>query len=206
MKRRLLTTTLVTSALLVLPTACGPTTSPSNQTTPAVPGNSTNNNTTSSGNNTGSNATSNNSTGHTSQSSIQLKAFSDSQTGISVQVPAGWTQSTITGGDYTGWQFVNPQDSTQIVKIIRSSCVGCAENNGKPDPKQPIPETNATNVTVSSDGLTATYDYTASGNPNPGMGSLTVTTNSSGYGYVEVLLPSSDASVASQILKSFSVK
>lgn len=199
MKRRLLTTTLVTSALLVLPTACGPAGASSNQTSGSVTGNQSTANNTATTNSTST-------TGQTNQSSIQLQPFSDSQTGISVQVPKGWTPSTISGGDYTGWQFVNPQDASQSVKIIRSSCVGCAEANGKPDPKQPIPEQNATNVTLSSDGLTATYDFTVSGNSNPGMGSLTVTSNQSGYGYVEVLLPSADASIASQILKSFSIK
>lgn len=202
MRRRLLTTTLVTSALLVLPTACGPSSGSSGQGTGSSNQTSTVNNT------TANNATANNSTasGQTGQSGLQLQPFTDSQTGITVQVPVGWTQSSITGGDYTGWQFVNPKDSTQIVKIIRSSCVGCYELNGTPNPKQPIPEKNATNVTVLPDGLTATYDYTATGNSNPGMGALTVTKNSSGYGYVEVLLPASDSSIAAQILKSFTLK
>jgi len=104
-----------------------------------------------------------------------------------------------------GWKFVNPQDATQVITIIRSSCVGCAMLNGSPDPKQPIPEKDATNVTVSANGLTATYNFAQTDNPNPGMGILTVSKNTSGYAYVQVQLPQADAATATQIVNSFSL-
>lgn len=104
-----------------------------------------------------------------------------------------------------GWKFVNPQDATQVITIIRSSCVGCAMLNGSPDPKQPIPEKDATNVTVAPDGLTATYNFVQTDNPNPGVGVLTVSKNTSGYAYVQVQLPQADAATATQIVNSFTL-
>ncbi len=196
--KRFIPTVLATSGLLVFAVACGPG-SPSavgsspNQTTVnvtgATPANSTN--------------TTNNTTSGTT-APLQLQSFQDTQgTGLSAQVPAGWTSSRITGGNYGGWQFVNPQDANQKVVLVKSACVGCYMVNGKPDPKQPIPEQNATNITLSNQGLTATYQFTKQGNPNTGWGLLTVSSNASGYGYVEVLLPVADQSVAQEILNSF---
>jgi hypothetical protein len=151
-------------------------------------------------------ATANNTANATSspQNAITLSPFDQRQNGgILVDVPIGWTPSTITGGDYRGWKYTNPNDPNQQIIIVNSSCVGCYMTNGKIDPTAPIPEKNPENVTVFNNGLSARYQFTKSGNPYPGQGVLTVSANKNGYGYVEVLLPSSLQTTAAQILNSF---
>ncbi|RIV18561.1 hypothetical protein D2Q93_14000 [Alicyclobacillaceae bacterium I2511] len=203
--KRFIPTAIATSGLLVFAVACGPGGTPStgstNVTTTGSGLNQTGNNVSPSGS---TNVTNNTVANGTTTLPVQLKPFQDTQgTGLAAQIPAGWTSSRINGGNYGGWKFVNPQDANQQVVLVKSACVGCYMVNGKPDPKQPIPEQNATGITLTNQGLTATYQFTKQGNPNTGWGLLTVTSNASGYGYIQVLLPASDLAVAQQILTSF---
>lgn len=194
------------AVLMTLATACGP--SPagtSGQTQNTASQNTASTNAT--GSSSGSNNATSNTSGTSQAPAIQLTQFNDTQQdGITVMVPNGWTKSRVQGGDYGGWKFVNPTDSSQQVEIVRSSCVGCYMVNGKADPTAPIPEKNPTHVQVTNNGMSATYNYQKTGNSNVGSGLLTTTSNGNGYGYVQVLLPAEDKSFAAQILNSFQLK
>lgn len=135
----------------------------------------------------------------------QLVTFNDSSgNGIVVSVPAGWTKAQITGGDFGGWKFVNPADPNEEEIIVNSGCVGCyTKPDGTPDPSMVIPEDNATNTFSFNHGLSVGYTFYKSGNSYEGDGVVTVSTDENGYGYVEILLPTSQKSLATQILNSF---
>ncbi|MCF8567885.1 hypothetical protein LLE49_24490 [Alicyclobacillus tolerans] len=198
------------AVLMTLATACGPSpagTSGQTQNTASQNTASTNATGSSSGSTSGSNNATSNTSGTSQAPAIQLTQFNDTQQdGITVMVPNGWTKSRVQGGDYGGWKFVNPTDSSQQVEIVRSSCVGCYMVNGKANPTAPIPEKNPSNVQVTNNGMSATYNFQKTGNSNVGSGLLTTTSNGNGYGYVQVLLPAEDKSFAAQILNSFQLK
>lgn len=139
-------------------------------------------------------------------STIHLTTFNDGQNdGIIVDVPVGWKRAPITGGDFGGVKFVNPSDPNQEEILVNSGCVGCYLGaNGQANPKLVIPETDVTGTYLLNHGLSVAYSFYKTGNPYPGNGVASVSMNPpNGYNYVEVILPSSEKSVATQILNSF---
>ncbi|MCL6443911.1 MAG: hypothetical protein K6T83_10725 [Alicyclobacillus sp.] len=123
---------------------------------------------------------------------------------VSVDVPQGWDRSSIGTGDWVGWRYQNPEDPNEQIIVAFSSCIGCyTDANGNPNPKQVIPEANATNIELQSSGTRVTYQIPAGKNPYTGSGLLAVTTDLSGYGYVEVYAPATDAALTTRVLNSF---
>ena len=57
---------------------------------------------------------------------------------IQVLVPDGWIKSPHKGGDFGGFQFMNPKDRNQQMLVVYSACAGCgyldADTSQSPDP------------------------------------------------------------------------
>ena len=133
-----------------------------------------------------------------------LTTFNDSNNGIIVDAPSGWTKAPITGGDYSGWRFVNPSDPNEEEILVTSGDVGgYTKPDGSSDPSLVIPETNVSGTFTFNYGLSVGYTFYQSGNPYEGNGVVTVSTDKNGYGYVEILLPPSEKTLATNILNSF---
>lgn len=186
-------------SLCLLVTACGTSQGVGGTTPPQSTGIS--NNTT----NTSSSTTNSTSSTTTSSGQIQLTPFQPAEnSGLSVKVPQGWTTSTFTGGDYSGWKLTDPNNSNNQVIVVGSTCVGCYTNaQNLSDPKLVIPEANANVLATGDNGNSVQYSFTKKNNSDTGLGKVIVSTDKSGYGYVEVLLPASEQVEASQILDSF---
>lgn len=184
----------ILTCTLLLVTACGP------QTMPAtVP--MTNSVTIKSD----SNLT--NSTDGTTVTPINLVPFTGaSSQGIQVQVPDGWIQAPVQGGDYTGWKFTNPSAPNETELVVTSSCVGCyLDANGKADPALVIPQTDEHVQTTKQTSHAVTYTFTQQDSLYPGHGILITTTDKSGYAYVETQFPSEQTDKAMNVLSTFSL-
>ncbi|QRF22712.1 DUF4850 domain-containing protein [Alicyclobacillus sp. TC] len=172
----------------------------------STPANTSQTNTT--GNSSNSNSNTTNTTNTNADNSNSLTAFQAGQSyGIQVQVPTGWTSHPLKGnaqGDTTGWVLTDPNDSSSKITIAYSACVGCYMGaNGQPNLKQVIPVSNATVVSTSADAHTLSYNYSPSGTSNEGWGEIIASNNQSGYAYIDVVLPSSEQTLATSILQSF---
>ncbi len=126
---------------------------------------------------------------------------------ISINVPAGWSKAPLTGGDWSGWKFVNPQNPNEEVVIVSSGCVGCyypsASTSATPDPELVIPVTNIVHQSLIANGLSDAYSFYLSGNPYEGHGIVTVSSDENGYGYAQVLVAPAQQTIAYEILDSF---
>ncbi|MFD1675171.1 hypothetical protein [Alicyclobacillus fodiniaquatilis] len=206
MKRQAATAALILSAVLLV-TACGtktqPTLAPTNST---ETGAKQTNKTTEANQTNTTNETNDNTSPKTNtqtEENVKLVQFTDADSGIQVQVPQGWTKSLVSGGDYSGWKFTNPNDANQSETVVTSTCVGCyMDANNKADPTLVIPKTATDPQTKASTATSVTYAFTASGNTNPGLGKVVVSTDKSGYAYVETLFPQNQASVSSDVIDS----
>lgn len=155
-----------------------------------------------------SNLVSNSSTTTTSKSTQSTISLEMKKVGpVDVKIPKGWVKSAHTGGAYPGYDFTNPKDSNQKMVVMYSPCTGCGYPNGDPGSADPhpdklIPQSNVSHKFIFNSGLSAGYSYSVNGNPNNGDGVVTMV-QGEGYSYVEVLLPASMKSTASEILNSF---
>ncbi len=208
-------TYLAVSALLMLTvTACG-------ADKPTLSAQTTNTSVSTANNTTVSNSDGN-VTSAESAPAISLSSFTEAKSsGISVSTPTGWDVTPIQGGDYMGWELTNPKDSSQKIKIIRSSCVGCTmASDGSVQAKLAIP-VKVSNITSTSDSnhvVNYTFSPKSSTNntnnmtntttgseitENEGTGMVVVSHDSSGYGSIEVVLPASESAIAKQVISSF---
>lgn len=137
---------------------------------------------------------------------IQLVSFSGlSQTGIQVQVPVGWSKTSITGGDYSGFKFTNPNYPDQTVLVIQSTCVGCyLDASGTPIPQKVIPKNDENIKSTQQTAYSVKYQFTQPKNQNVGNGMLITSKDKAGYAYVETLLPTSQKGISNEVLTSFS--
>jgi hypothetical protein len=123
---------------------------------------------------------------------------------IKVLVPVGWIKSPHDGGDFSGFQFINPKDGNQQMLVVTSTCAGCgypnADSSQTPNPISLIPE-HTVSTYLFKDGLSAGYTYYLTGNSYPGNG--VVKMKKEGYGLVEIVLPDSQKAFATKILNSF---
>ncbi|MCL6548070.1 MAG: hypothetical protein K6T30_04075 [Alicyclobacillus sp.] len=125
---------------------------------------------------------------------------------VRVDVPSGWTVSSEQGGDFIKWTLTDPADSHRQIVVVYSSCVGCYMGpDGKPNPARVVPESGASDVETSEDGLSAGFRFTRAGNPYPGLGRVVISDNEAGYAYAETLLPADLQDEAQQILNSLSL-
>lgn len=177
-------TSIVALCTCIFATACG---SPSNPST-AIQTNSKNTNITN------------------QLAAIHLTSFRGlGQMGIQVKVPQGWTKTYVHGGDYSGWKFTNPAQTTETELVIESACVGCyLDSNGQPNPVQVIPQGDNHIQTTRQTRDSIQYRFTQTKNPNSGRGMLVTSRDQAGYAYVETLLPSQQQTVSTDILASFS--
>lgn len=141
----------------------------------------------------------------TSSPSSHLRSVSSS--GMTALVPVGWKSAPLTGGDWSGTKWVNPQNPDEEEIMVTSGCVGCyypnANTGRSPNPRLVVPASDAVNQFIFNHGLSDGYSFYASGNPYEGQGVVTVSTDKKGYGYVEVFLPGAQKSEATAILNSF---
>jgi hypothetical protein len=203
MKKRTLAVTLTLASLMA--TACGTPGSGSGGGGPVVP--SSGAQSPSSNSTSNSAAPANNSAGSSSQSNSLTPFQEGAKYGITVDIPNGWVSKPMKGnghGDTTGWTITDASDPTSQIVVATSGCVGCyMGSNGQPNPQQVIPVTGATVTSTSANGNTVHYTFSPSGSSNEGWGELTTSNNASGYAYVDVVLPSSESSLAQSILQSF---
>lgn len=152
-----------------------------------------------------SDAPNSNSTSAASDAPIQLVSFqAATSSGIDVQVPKGWTQAPVRGGDYAGWKFTNPDIPDEQELVVTSSCVGCYLGaNGVSSPTKVIPQDIDHVQTTVQTANKVTYTFLQAANPYDGKGTLVTSTDKSGYAYVETMFPPSQETASTEILSSF---
>ncbi len=126
---------------------------------------------------------------------------------VIVKVPVGWIKTPYNGGDYGGFQFINPKNANEQMLVVYSACAGCGYSNSNPDTDPPdpvslIPQEHAIDSFVLKDGFGAGYSFYINGNPNIGNGVVKMK-KYEGYAFVEIVLPESDKNIATQVLNSF---
>ncbi len=126
---------------------------------------------------------------------------------VVVKVPKGWTKSPYNGGNFQGFNFVNPNNKNETMQVAYSPCAGCGypdadPGTADPHPKNLIPHQNVTDSFIFNGGLSAGYAYSVDGNPNKGNGVLSMV-QGEGYAYAEIVLPESKMKIASEVLNSF---
>ena len=134
-----------------------------------------------------------------------------------VLVPYGWIPANISGGDWFGTKWVNPNDPNEYERLISSACVGCimnptlfAQGMNQIDLKSAIPETNVVGSFIFNSGNSIGYEYYPSnGDPYVGNGVLTVNYwngTPDGSTFVNVVAPASEHAMVTQILNSFTTQ
>lgn len=148
---------------------------------------------------------------NTVNDSLSASEFSTAEiNGMSFLTPQNWNKTPISGGDYTGYRFVNPSDNNEVITAIISQCSGCVTNgsdlaNGEtnvPDPSQLLTASD-TNPVIGNNGLSV--QYTINSSPYAGVGEILVEQQNNqieGYERVEVFFPASYLSLADNILNS----
>ncbi len=125
---------------------------------------------------------------------------------VFVKIPKGWIRSSYDGGDFDGYNYVNPNDPNETMQLVFSTCAGCGYPDGDPDnvplPRNLIPVQNVFNSYVFNKGLSAGYSYSLKGTANKGNGVVTMV-QYEGYAYAEIVLPVSKKSIATEVLNSF---
>lgn len=135
----------------------------------------------------------------------------------SVLVPYGWKPAKLSGGDWSGMEWVNPNDPNEYEKVIFSACVGCIMNPtlfvqgvNQIDLTTSIPESDVVGSFIFNHGNSIGYEYyPPNGDPYIGNGVLTVNyvnSTPAGSTYVNIVAPVTDHTLATQILNSFTTQ